>query len=71
MILNIYKPVGWTSADVVRKVKKITQEKKVGHGGTLEDSEVFQIRMNKILICGPLFMCIKFYDHCDQVFPGC
>ncbi len=36
MILNIYKPVGWTSADVVRKVKKITQEKKVGHGGTLD-----------------------------------
>jgi len=36
MILNVYKPVGWTSADVVRKVKKFTKEKKVGHGGTLD-----------------------------------
>ncbi len=36
MILNVYKPAGWTSADVVRKVKRLTGEKKVGHGGTLD-----------------------------------
>jgi tRNA pseudouridine55 synthase len=36
MILNIYKPVRWTSFDVVRKVKGITHESKVGHGGTLD-----------------------------------
>ena len=36
MILNIHKPVGWTSFDVVKKVRNITQEKKVGHGGTLD-----------------------------------
>ena len=36
MILNVYKPVGWTSADVVRKVKWLTGESKVGHGGTLD-----------------------------------
>ena len=36
MILNVYKPVGWTSADVVRKVKRLTGERKVGHGGTLD-----------------------------------
>ncbi len=36
MIVNIYKPVGWTSFDVVKKVKGITKEKKVGHGGTLD-----------------------------------
>ena len=36
MILNINKPVGWTSADVVRKVKRLTGGRKVGHGGTLD-----------------------------------
>jgi tRNA pseudouridine55 synthase len=36
MILNLYKPAGWTSFDVVRKIRSITGEKKVGHGGTLD-----------------------------------
>ena len=36
MILNIYKPSTWTSFDVVKKIKIITKEKKVGHGGTLD-----------------------------------
>ena len=30
------KPVGWTSFDVVKKVRNITKFKKVGHGGTLD-----------------------------------
>ncbi len=36
MIINIYKPVGWTSFDVVKRIRGITKEKKVGHGGTLD-----------------------------------
>jgi tRNA pseudouridine55 synthase len=32
----MYKPVGWTSFDLVKKVRSITREKKVGHGGTLD-----------------------------------
>lgn len=36
MILNMYKPKGWTSFDVVKKVRSITKEKKVGHAGTLD-----------------------------------
>ncbi|KEI01407.1 tRNA pseudouridine(55) synthase TruB [Clostridium botulinum] len=35
-ILNIYKPVGITSFDVVRQIKKITGIKKIGHTGTLD-----------------------------------
>jgi tRNA pseudouridine55 synthase len=34
--LNINKPQDWTSTDVVRKLKGITQSKKIGHGGTLD-----------------------------------
>ena len=36
MIINLNKPIGWTSFDVCKKIKKITNEKKVGHGGTLD-----------------------------------
>ena len=36
MILNLHKPVGWTSFDVVKKVRSVIKEKKVGHGGTLD-----------------------------------
>jgi len=35
-ILNIYKPVGITSFDVVRIIRRATGIKKVGHGGTLD-----------------------------------
>ncbi|MFQ6618622.1 MAG: tRNA pseudouridine(55) synthase TruB [Fidelibacterota bacterium] len=36
IILNIYKPPGLTSYDVIRKIKHITRIKKVGHSGTLD-----------------------------------
>ncbi|RMF08268.1 MAG: tRNA pseudouridine(55) synthase TruB [Candidatus Neomarinimicrobiota bacterium] len=36
MIHALIKPVGWTSFDVVKKIRSLTREKKVGHGGTLD-----------------------------------
>ena len=36
MIININKPAGWTSFDVVKKVRGIIKEKKVGLAGTLD-----------------------------------
>lgn len=35
-VLNIYKPKGMTSFDVVRLVKKTSSTRKVGHAGTLD-----------------------------------
>jgi tRNA pseudouridine55 synthase len=35
-ILNLYKPAGMTSHDVVAKVRRILREKRVGHAGTLD-----------------------------------
>ena len=35
-ILNVYKPAGMTSHDVVGKIRRIYGQKKVGHGGTLD-----------------------------------
>ncbi|MGF1457448.1 MAG: tRNA pseudouridine(55) synthase TruB [Leptolyngbyaceae cyanobacterium] len=34
--MNLYKPLGWTSHDCVAKVRRLTNQKKVGHGGTLD-----------------------------------
>jgi tRNA pseudouridine55 synthase len=36
VIINIDKPVDWTSFDVVKKIRNVTEHKKVGHGGTLD-----------------------------------
>jgi tRNA pseudouridine55 synthase len=36
LILNIRKPVGWTSNDVIRWCKRRWPNKKVGHAGTLD-----------------------------------
>jgi tRNA pseudouridine55 synthase len=36
MTVPVYKPAGWTSFDVVKKLRNITGFKKVGHGGTLD-----------------------------------
>ena len=35
-VIVIDKPEGWTSHDVVNKVRRIAQTKKVGHLGTLD-----------------------------------
>ncbi len=36
MILNIFKPRGCSSFHVVKNIRRIIKEKKVGHGGTLD-----------------------------------
>src|ERR1022692_2727050 len=35
-IILINKPLRWTSFDVVKKVRNLIKEKKVGHAGTLD-----------------------------------
>lgn len=35
-ILNIDKPSGWTSHDVVQRVRRLTGQRKAGHSGTLD-----------------------------------
>lgn len=39
-VINVFKNSGMTSFDVVRKIKKIAKEKKVGHTGTLDPEAV-------------------------------
>ena len=35
-VINIYKEAGWTSFDVVAKMRGILKIKKIGHTGTLD-----------------------------------
>ncbi len=35
-IVGVYKPTGWTSFDVVAKLRGILHTKRIGHGGTLD-----------------------------------
>ncbi len=39
-VLNVSKPAGWTSHDVVDKVRRLLQVRKVGHAGTLDPEAV-------------------------------
>jgi tRNA pseudouridine55 synthase len=39
-IFNIDKPAGWTSHDVVARVRKLARLKRVGHAGTLDPAAV-------------------------------
>ncbi len=36
LVLNVHKPVGLTSYDVVRRAKRVLPGVKIGHGGTLD-----------------------------------
>lgn len=36
LTLNIYKPEGWSSFDVVSKLRNVLRIKKIGHAGTLD-----------------------------------
>ena len=36
MIVAVNKPMGWTSFDVVDKIRSLTGERKIGHAGTLD-----------------------------------
>ena len=35
-LLNIYKPSGWTSRDIVNRVERVLKAAKAGHAGTLD-----------------------------------
>lgn len=46
-ILNVYKPVGPTSHDVVARVRRLARQQRVGHAGTLDPAA-----------CGVLVVCL-------------
>ena len=62
-IIIIYKTKGWTSHDIVAKVKKLTQEK-VGHTGTLDPLATGVLP----LLIGKGTLCSKYLINHDKKY---
>lgn len=63
-ILNINKPRGMTSHDVVARVRKITSQRKVGHAGTLDP-----MATGVLLLClGPATRVAEYLMASDKIY---
>jgi tRNA pseudouridine55 synthase len=65
-VIVIDKPEGWTSHDVVNKVRRIAQTKKVGHLGTLDPIATGVLP----LVIERATRLAQFYTRSDKVYEG-
>ncbi len=63
-ILVVDKPVGWTSQDVVAKLRGVFHEKRVGHGGTLDPMATGVLPV----FLGRATRAVPFFEHADKVY---
>jgi tRNA pseudouridine55 synthase len=65
-LILIDKDPGWTSFDVVNKIRKIIKVKKVGHTGTLDPSAT-----GLLIVCtGKKTKTISEYQNLDKIYSG-
>jgi len=65
-ILNIYKEAGWTSNDVVQKLRGILRTKKVGHGGTLDPAVTGVLPV----AVGKATRLLEYMDSAGKIYRG-
>jgi tRNA pseudouridine55 synthase len=65
-VLVIDKPAGLTSHDVVNRVRRIFQQRSVGHLGTLDPSATGVLP----LVLGSLTRLAQFYTSADKIYEG-
>ena len=65
-VLVIDKPQGFTSHDVVNRVRRLLGEKAVGHLGTLDPAATGVLP----LVVGNLTRLAQFYTHSEKVYEG-
>src|SRR5271165_4874799 len=65
-VLIIDKPAGLTSHDVVNRVRRILQERSVGHLGTLDPLATGVLP----LVIGNLTRLAQFYTACEKTYEG-
>ncbi len=65
-VIVIDKPEGWTSHDVVNKVRRIAQTKKVGHLGTLDPIATGVLPM----VIERATRLAQFYTRSDKIYEG-
>src|SRR6202023_3281275 len=65
-VIIVDKPSGWTSHDVVNKVRRFAGTKKVGHLGTLDPNATGVLP----LVIGRATRLAQFYTRNDKVYEG-
>jgi tRNA pseudouridine55 synthase len=65
-VIVVDKPEGWTSHDVVGKMRRIAQTKKVGHLGTLDPIATGVLP----LVIGKATRLAQFYTRSDKIYEG-
>jgi tRNA pseudouridine55 synthase len=66
-VLIIDKPAGLTSHDVVNRVRRILQQRSVGHLGTLDPMATGVLP----LVTGNFTRLAQFYTNAEKVYEGC
>ncbi len=65
-VMVIDKPAGWTSHDVVAKVRNILRERSIGHLGTLDPMATGVLP----LVIGKMTRLGQFYEHSAKSYEG-
>ena len=63
-ILIVDKPEGWTSQDVVSKLRGVLHEKRVGHGGTLDPMATGVLPV----FVGRATRAVEFFEHAEKAY---
>lgn len=63
-ILIVDKPAGWTSQDVVSKLRGVFHERRAGHGGTLDPMATGVLP----LFFGRATRAVEFFEHADKTY---
>lgn len=63
-ILIVDKPAGWTSQDVVSKLRGVFHEKRIGHGGTLDPMATGVLPV----FLGRATRAVEFFEHADKTY---
>ncbi len=63
-ILIVDKPSGWTSQDVVAKLRGVFHEKRVGHGGTLDPMATGVLPV----FFGRATRAVEFFEHAEKAY---
>jgi len=65
-VIVVDKPEGWTSHDVVGKMRRVAQTKKIGHLGTLDPIATGVLP----LVIGRATRLAQFYTRSDKIYEG-
>lgn len=63
-IVIIDKPAGWTSQDVVSKLRGVLQTRRIGHGGTLDPMATGVLPV----FVGRATRAVEFFEHAEKTY---